>query len=92
MSTTAFEAFLARIYVDPDARARFKADPYAEARRAGLFPEECAAIVKIDWVGLELATRSFAKKRRPKVLIGQNAQIHLHPRCCDDGCFGRPLT
>jgi len=67
MSTTAFEAFLARIYVDPDARARFKADPYAEARRAGLSPEECAAIVKIDWVGLELATRSFAKKRRTKV-------------------------
>jgi hypothetical protein len=67
MSTTAFEAFLARIYVDPDARARFKADPYAEARRAGLSPEECAAIVKIDWVGLELATRSFAKKRRAKV-------------------------
>src|SRR5256885_8064730 len=47
MSTTAFEAFLARIYVDPDARARFKADPYAEARRGGLSPEECAAIVKI---------------------------------------------
>ena len=66
MSATAFEAFLARIYVDPDARARFKADPYAEARRAGLSPEECAAIAKIDWVGLELATRSFARKRHAK--------------------------
>jgi hypothetical protein len=29
-------------------------------------PDECAAIMKIDWVGLELATRSFAKKRRAK--------------------------
>ena len=66
MSATAFEAFLARIYVDPDARAHFKADPYAEARRAGLSPEECAAIAKIDWVDLELATRSFAKKRHAK--------------------------
>jgi hypothetical protein len=67
MSASAFEAFLARIYVDPEARARFKADPYAEARRAGLSPEEAAAILKIDWVGLELATRSYAKKRRAKV-------------------------
>ena len=67
MSASAFEAFLARIYVDPEARARFKADPYAEARRAGLSPEEAAAILKIDWVSLELATRSYAKKRRAKV-------------------------
>ena len=66
MSTSAFEAFLARIYVDPSARARFKADPFAEARHAGLSPDECAAIMKIDWVGLELAALSFAKKRYAK--------------------------
>ena len=66
MSTCAFEAFLARIYVDPDTCARFKADPYAEARRAGLSLEECAAIMKIDWIGLELTTRSFARKRHAK--------------------------
>jgi Aromatic-ring-opening dioxygenase LigAB, LigA subunit len=66
MSASAFEAFLARIYVDPDARARFKADPCAEASHAGLSPDECAAIMRIDWVGLELAARSFAKKRRAK--------------------------
>jgi len=29
-------------------------------------PDECAAIMKIDWVGLELAARSFAKKRHAK--------------------------
>jgi len=52
--------------VDTNARARFKADPYAEAKHAGLSPDECAAIMKIDWVGLELATRSFAKKRDAK--------------------------
>ena len=52
--------------MDQDTCARFRADPYAEARRAGLSREECAAIMKIDWVGLELATRSFAKKRDAK--------------------------
>jgi hypothetical protein len=66
MSTSALEAFLARIYVDPSARARFKADPFAEARHAGLSPDDCVAIMKIDWVDLELATRSFAKKRDAK--------------------------
>jgi len=67
MSTSAFETFLARIYVDSNARARFKADPVAEASHAGLSPDECAAIMKIDWAGLELAARSFAKKRHAKV-------------------------
>jgi hypothetical protein len=66
MSSSVFEAFLARIYVDPNARARFKADPFSEASHAGLSPDECAAIMKIDWVGLELAARSFAKKRHAK--------------------------
>jgi len=43
--------------------ARFKADPYAEARRAGLSPEECAAIVK-NRLGraLSWATRSFRQE------------------------------
>lgn len=67
MSTSAMEAFLARIYVDANARARFKADPLAEASHAGLSPDECAAIMKIDRIGLELAAHSFAKKRHAKV-------------------------
>ncbi len=78
MSTSAFEAFLARIYADPDARARFKADPFAEASHAGLSPDECAAIMKIDWVGLELATRSFAKKRHAfQRRISKGNLLHL---------------
>ncbi len=75
MSTDAFEAFLAKIYVDPDARARFKAHAYEEARRAGLSPEECAAAEKIDWVGLELAARSFANKRKNKVRFTRPALL-----------------
>jgi len=36
------------------------ANPRAEARRTGLSDEECE---NIDWVGLEMAARSLARKR-----------------------------
>jgi hypothetical protein len=66
MSSAAIEAFLANIYTNPDACARFKANPLAEASRAGLSAEECSAVANIDWPGLELATQSFARKRHGK--------------------------
>jgi hypothetical protein len=44
MSARAFESFLARIYVDAGARARFKENPRAEAERAGLSDAECTAL------------------------------------------------
>jgi len=64
MSTARFEAFLARIYVDAEARARFLADPRGEAMRAGLAEREVSALEKIDRVGLELAAQSLQRKRR----------------------------
>lgn len=64
MSATDFEAFLARIYVDPEARARFLADPRGEAQKAGLSEAECIALENIDQTGLELAANSFARKRK----------------------------
>lgn len=66
MSVPGFEAFLARIYTDAEARARFLADPEGEAARAGLASGERAALAAIDRVGLELASRSFAVKRARK--------------------------
>lgn len=60
----AFEAFLAKIYVDADARNRFLNDPHTEAHRAGLTPAECAAAADIDRVGLAMAGASFEAKRR----------------------------
>ena len=63
MSSTLFEAFLAKIYVDAKARTEFLADPLGEAERAGLSPDEAHALQNIDWVGLKLASRSFEKKR-----------------------------
>jgi hypothetical protein len=55
--------FLARIYVDESARREFLADPAVAARRSGLSGDEARALEKIDRVGLELAARSFEKKR-----------------------------
>jgi hypothetical protein len=66
MSATQLEAFLARLYVDAGARANFKANPRAESKKAGLSDEQCTALVSIDWIGLEMAARSFAKKRLSK--------------------------
>ena len=63
MSAGNFEAFLALIYVDPDARARFLADPYGEAQKAGLAEEEGEALANVDRVGLEFAAQSSARKR-----------------------------
>lgn len=70
MSARELEGFLARIYVDASARAAFKANPHGEALRAGLSEEECSAVESMDWVGLEMAARSFAKKRQAK--LGRN--------------------
>jgi hypothetical protein len=66
MNTPEMERFLAKIYVDADARARFLAAPYVEAARAGLQEEQCRALEKIDRVGLAMAARSFGRKRERK--------------------------
>jgi hypothetical protein len=60
------EEFLAKIYVDSDARARFLAAPYREAARAGLTEEQCRSLENIDRVGLQMAARSFGRKREAK--------------------------
>ena len=66
MSAKRFEAFLALLYVDLDARVRFRANPLVEAKNFGLSNAECKALENMDWVGLEMAARSFAKKRKLK--------------------------
>lgn len=63
MSTPRLEAFLAKIYVDEDARRRFLADPRGEALRAGLNDADVAALETMDLVGLELTVRSLTHKR-----------------------------
>ena len=64
MSTSLLEAFLARIYVDAQARERFLSDPAAEALKAGLSQDEIEAVKQIDQVGLELFAVSLKRKRQ----------------------------
>ena len=51
MSSIRLEAFLARLYVDSDARANFKANPRAQAKKAGLSDEQSTALENLDWIG-----------------------------------------
>jgi hypothetical protein len=64
VSTSLLEAFLARIYVDAQARERFLNDPVAEALKAGLSHDEIEAVKQIDQVGLELFAVSLERKRQ----------------------------
>jgi len=64
MSASRFEAFLAKLYVDESARAKFLVDPRGEAMKAGLTGPEVEAIARIDRIGLDLLTTSLERKRR----------------------------
>jgi len=57
------EAFLARIYVETEARERFLADPRKEAAAAKLDADEIEAVVNIDRVGLRMVAESLRRKR-----------------------------
>jgi hypothetical protein len=63
MSAARLEAFLALLYVDESARGRFLTNPRGEAANAGLSEQDGAALANIDFVGLELAAGSVARKR-----------------------------
>ncbi len=64
MSDSRLEAFLARIYVDEKARAKFLADPRGEATKAGLTAQQVEDVVKIDRDGLELFAHSLERKKQ----------------------------
>ena len=66
MSAVALEAFLAKILADACARERFRTQPLDEAARAGLTPDECAQVAKIDWTSLTLAAATCERKRNRK--------------------------
>jgi hypothetical protein len=66
MKGSGLEAFLAKIYVDSEARARFLSDPRGEADKAGLAEEEIQALENIDGVGLSLMAASLERKALAK--------------------------
>jgi hypothetical protein len=63
MSSPRFEAFLARLYSDPEFLTRFMRAPEEASREAGLDSREQAAAAAIDRAGLLMAARSYELKR-----------------------------
>jgi len=57
------EAFLARLFTDAKFRAGFLADPAQVGREFGLDEASLREFQHADGVGLELAARSYARKR-----------------------------
>ena len=71
------ERFLARVYVDDEARRRFLADPVEEAMRAGVAPADAARLATVDREGIELAASSFARKRAKRAARGWRGLLGL---------------
>jgi putative modified peptide len=62
-SAQACEDLLARLFTDAEFRARFRQDPQSVGRELGLDEAAVAALAQSDWVGLELAAKSYSHKR-----------------------------
>ena len=60
------EAFLAKLYVDPEFRTRFLADPRGEAAVHGFDERETEAVASIDRIGLKMAAASLRRKARAR--------------------------
>ena len=63
MNDSRLETFLARIYVDREARSKFLTDPRGEATKAGLTAQQVEDMIKIDRDGLELLADSLERKK-----------------------------
>jgi hypothetical protein len=73
--SASLETYLVKLYLDRDARRAFLADPRGAATEAGLSPDDVAALERIDRDGLELAARSFARKREAQQRRGRWARL-----------------
>lgn len=62
-SAQACEDLLARLFTDAEFRVRFRGNPQGVGRECGLDDMAVTALARTDWVGLELASRSYAHKR-----------------------------
>jgi hypothetical protein len=59
----ACEDLLARLFTDAVFRARFRLDPQGIGRELGLDETAVATLAQTDWIGLDLAARSYSHKR-----------------------------
>ena len=63
MSSPALEEFLARLYSDEPALAKFLQAPTEAAQAAGLNDAEVSALANADHIGLVMAAASYRTKR-----------------------------
>ncbi len=68
--SSALEAFLARLYSEPEALSLYLRHPEECMREAALSHEDCDAMRKADLVGLKMAARSYANKRAGRTARG----------------------
>jgi len=61
------EAFLAKIYVDANFRARFLADMRSVAASYGLNERQTEALAAMDLTGLKMTALSISRKTRRKL-------------------------
>lgn len=73
MSNPALEAILARLYTDARFRAEFFSDRRRTADGAGLSRVEVEALMVIDAFALELAARTFERKRARRALASASS-------------------
>jgi hypothetical protein len=64
--SASLEAYLARLYLDADARRAVSADPRGAAMRAGLDDMDAEAVAHIDRAGLELTASSLQARREDR--------------------------
>ena len=68
MSSPALEEFLARLYTDEPALAKFLQAPTEAARAASLNDAEVSALADADRIGLVMAAASYRAKRERRKL------------------------
>ena len=68
----ACEALLARLFVDEALRARFEREPRRVGEEFGLDEASLAVLANTDWVGLDLAAKSYAHKRAGRAKAKRN--------------------
>jgi hypothetical protein len=71
MTASVLEIFLARLYAEPALLQAFLTAPEATVAAAGLDADDAAALCGGDLVGLQMAARSFAAKRRARCPAGR---------------------
>jgi hypothetical protein len=63
VTASPIESFLARLYLDEDARVRFAEDPRGAALAAGLSGDAADQAARLDPAVIEMAAQGFARKR-----------------------------